>query len=79
MIGCRSGLPAAADQGTPQRPQRCKFFADGQFTDLGRRLDGEARFLEPVDIGLRLKKILQRLSFFGTKMFYFRDYFLNTI
>ena len=41
--------------GLPQRPQRCKFFADGQFTVLGRRLDGEVRILVSVDIGLQLK------------------------
>ena len=29
--------------GLPQRPQRCKFFAGGQITDLGRRLGGEDR------------------------------------
>ena len=26
-----------------QRPQRCKFFADGQITELGRSLDGVVR------------------------------------
>lgn len=29
--------------GLPQRPQRCKFFADGQITDLSRGLVGEDR------------------------------------
>lgn len=43
--------------GLPQRPQRCKFFADGQFTELCRRLDGVVRILVFVDIGLQLKKI----------------------
>lgn len=38
--------------GLPQRQQRCKFFADGQFTVLGRRLVGDDDFLVPVDIGL---------------------------
>lgn len=38
--------------GLPQRPQRCNFFADGQFTELGRRLVGECHFFESVDIGL---------------------------
>lgn len=38
--------------GQPQRPQRCKFFADGQFMELGRRKDGEDRILVSVDIGL---------------------------
>ena len=48
----RGGLPAAAGPDTPQRPQRCKFFADGQFTDLSRGLDGEDRISVSVDIGL---------------------------
>ena len=38
--------------GLPQRPQRCKFFADGQITELCRRLDGEDRISVSVDIGL---------------------------
>lgn len=38
--------------GLPQRPQRCKFFADGQITELCRRLVGEVRFSMSVDIGL---------------------------
>ena len=41
----------------PQRPQRCKFFADGQIKELGRRKDGDVRFFVSVDIGLQLKKI----------------------
>lgn len=43
--------------GPLQRPQRCKIFADGQFTELCRRLDGVVRILVSVVIGLQLKKI----------------------
>lgn len=32
--------------GLPQRPQRCKFFADGQITELSRGLDGEVPKLQ---------------------------------
>ena len=38
--------------GQPQRPQRCKFFADGQITDLSRGFDGVVRISVSVDIGL---------------------------
>lgn len=79
MIVCRGWPACGADQDTPQRPQRCKFFADGQFTYLCRRKDGEVHFFVLVDIGLWLKKILQRLFVYRTKLFYFRDYFVNIV
>lgn len=65
--------------GTPQRPQRCKFFADEQFTELCRRKDGEVLFFVLWYHRLRLKKILQRLFVFRTKLFIFRDYFVNIV
>lgn len=64
---------------TLQRPQRCKFFCVGGNSEVGRRWRGVFPFLVPVDIGLYLKKILQFLFYFGTKMFCFPVFFLNIV
>ena len=50
-----------------------------QITELGWRKDGDIRILMQIDIGLQLKKILQRLFVFRTKMFYFLEYFVNIV